>query len=147
MNMALDPRGKYLIQKGSGQIFVWSEALSKRKDMSDYDPVRSGKVIEGLAPPKRTTVPIEIQGQTFQVEPALYAVLMEMGNVMVGLQEQNAVLLGEQKPEAPNPPPEEAEPQKPDRPKPPAPKPPAKKRPTPRPKKKAASAPAKSEAK
>ncbi|MDA8126075.1 MAG: Arm DNA-binding domain-containing protein [Deltaproteobacteria bacterium] len=35
----LNSNGRYLIQDGSGHIYIWSEALAKRKDMRPYDPI------------------------------------------------------------------------------------------------------------
>jgi len=89
--MALDPKGKYLIQDGSGTVYVWTEALAKRKDMRPYDPVeRKGLAMEPTASEKR--VPIELQGKAFMVEAALHAVLTDMGKVLVALQEENRAL-------------------------------------------------------
>jgi len=88
--MALDPKGKYLIQDGSGTVYVWTEALSKRKDMRPYDPVKKGLTEEPTADEKR--VPIELQGKNFMVEAALHAVLTDMGKVLVALQEENRAL-------------------------------------------------------
>ena len=86
--MALDPKGKYLIQDGSGTVYVWTEALSKRKDMRPYDPVeRKGLAMDPTASEKR--VPIELQGKAFMVEAALHDVLTEMGSVLVALQGEN----------------------------------------------------------
>ena len=89
--MALDPKGKYLIQDGSGTVYVWTEALAKRKDMRPYDPVeRKGLAMDPTASEKR--VPIELQGKAFMVEAALHAVLTDMGKVLVALQEENRAL-------------------------------------------------------
>lgn len=88
--MALDPKGKYLIQDGSGHIYVWSEALAARKDMRPYDPVKKGLTEEPTADEKR--VPIELQGRTFMVEQALHDVLSEMAKVFAGMQEENRSL-------------------------------------------------------
>ena len=88
--MALDPKGKYLIQDGSGTVYVWSEALAARKDMRPYDPVKKGLTEEPTADEKR--VPIELQGKAFMVEAALHAVLTDMGKVLVALQEENRAL-------------------------------------------------------
>ena len=88
--MALDPKGKYLIQDGSGTIYVWSEALAARKDMRPYDPVKKGLSMEPTTNEKR--VPIELQGRTFMVEQALHDVLSEMAKVFAGMQEENRSL-------------------------------------------------------
>ena len=89
--MALDPKGKYLIQDGSGHIYVWSEALAARKDMWPYDHQTKGsKALEPTATEKR--VPIELQGKTFLVEDGLHAVLTDMGKVLVALQEEARAL-------------------------------------------------------
>ena len=88
--MALDPKGKYLIQDGSGTIYVWSEALAARKDMRPYDPVQKDRAQEPTASEKR--VPIEIQGKAFMVEQALHDVLSEMAKVFAGMQEENRSL-------------------------------------------------------
>ncbi len=87
----LDPKGQYLIQEGSGAVYIWSEALAKRKDMREYNP--SGQPIEPAAAEKK--VPIELQDKTFLVSPELHAVLAEMGAVMVALQDENARLKAE----------------------------------------------------
>lgn len=88
--MALDPKGKYLIQDGSGTIYIWTEALSNRKDMRPYDHETKGKFLEPTAAEKR--VPIELQGKTFMVEAPLHAVLTDMGKVLIGMQEENRAL-------------------------------------------------------
>jgi hypothetical protein len=89
--MALDPKGKYLIQDGSGTVYVWTEALSKRKDMRPYDPVeRKGLAMEPTASEKR--VPIELQGKAFMVEAALHDVLAEMAGIFTKVQEENKAL-------------------------------------------------------
>ena len=88
--MALDPKGKYLIQDGSGTIYVWSEALAARKDMRPYDPVAKDRAIEPTANEKR--VPIEIQGKAFMVDEALHGVLSEMAKVFTAMQEENKAL-------------------------------------------------------
>lgn len=89
--MALDPKGKYLIQDGSGTVYVWTEALAARKDMRPYDHQTKGsKALEPTATEKR--VPIELQGKTFLVEDGLHAVLTDMGKVLVALQEENRAL-------------------------------------------------------
>jgi len=88
--MALDPKGKYLIQDGSGTIYVWSEALAARKDMRPYDPVAKDRAIEPTANEKR--VPIEIQGKAFMVDEALHGVLSEMAKVFTAMQDENKAL-------------------------------------------------------
>ena len=89
--MALDPKGKYLIQDGSGTVYVWTEALAKRKDMRPYDPVeRKGLAMEPTASEKR--VPIELQGKAFMVEAALHDVLAEMAGIFTKVQEENKAL-------------------------------------------------------
>ena len=83
--MAEDRR---LIQDKTGTIYVYTDALAKRKDMS---LVRDGERV-GVFDSKASKVrriPIELQGNTFVVEPELHAVLLEMGEAMVGLQSEN----------------------------------------------------------
>ena len=87
--MALDPKGKYLIQDG-GTVYVWTEALAARKDMRPYDPERKGLALEPTANEKR--VPIELQGKAFMVAQDLHGVLTEMGGVLVALQAENKAL-------------------------------------------------------
>ncbi len=87
----LDPNGKYLIQDGSGTIYVWSEKLAARKDMRPYDPVSGTKAIDPVyAAEKR--VPIEIQGKNFMVDPDLHAQLVEMSGVFQTIQIENESL-------------------------------------------------------
>lgn len=88
--MALDPKGKYLIQEGSGHVYVWSEALAARKDMRPYDPVKKGLTEEPTANEKR--VPIVLQGKNFMVEAALHDVLAEMAGIFTKVQEENKAL-------------------------------------------------------
>ncbi len=83
----LDPKGKYLI-KDDGHIYPWTEALSKRKDMKPYDPETGRAQFEPVRLAEKT-VSIELQGKTFMVRQELYDVLVDMGNVMVELQEKN----------------------------------------------------------
>jgi hypothetical protein len=87
--MALDPKGKYLIQDG-GHIYPWTKQLATRKDMRPYDPENKGLAFEPTADEKR--VPIELQGKSFMVEASLHAVLTEMGGVLVKMQAENKAL-------------------------------------------------------
>lgn len=89
--MALDPKAKYLIQEGSGAIYLHTDKLAKRKDMKPYNPETGGRVIEPNEATKRL-VEIELKGKSFLVAPDLHDVLTEMGGVMVALQEENAAL-------------------------------------------------------
>jgi hypothetical protein len=80
-----------LIQDGSGSIYIYTDALAKRKDMKLYRPdARLGVEVPEASRVKR--IPIELQGNMFLVDPDLHAVLMEMGGVMVALQDENASL-------------------------------------------------------
>jgi len=81
--MPLDPKKKYLIQDGSNAIFQWTEVLGKRKDMRGYDPRTEMPIARPSGDP---TVSIELQGQTFQVNPKLSKIIIEMGDKLVELQ-------------------------------------------------------------
>jgi len=90
----LDPNGKYLIQDGSGHIFVYSDKLALRKDMRSYDP-KAGKVAVEPAPVTKGLVEIELQGKSFMVEQALYDLLAEMGEKWTEMQETVKTLTAE----------------------------------------------------
>lgn len=94
----LDPKQRYLIQDGSGQIYIRTEKLAKRKDMKEYDPVSKGKAFEPNEATTKKRVEIELQGKTFLVEQELYDVLTEMGSAMVALQQEIAALKPEAEP-------------------------------------------------
>lgn len=96
---ALDPNGKYLIQEGSGAVFVFSEKLAKRKDMRPFDPETGKPEATVSAPTVRDVnlVEIELQGKTFKVEQALHDTLTEMADVMTKLQDANKDMAEEKK--------------------------------------------------
>jgi hypothetical protein len=87
--MALNPKGKYLIQDDSGQIYPWSKALAKRKDMKPYN-VNTNKAINDLAapdaPPKTS---IELQGKTFFVNEELHETLVGLLEYVELLKKEN----------------------------------------------------------
>ncbi len=89
--LKLDPKQRYLIQDGSGQIFIRTEKLAKRKDMREYDP-KAGKQV--IVPNESTgnLMEITLKDKSFRVEKALYDVLVEMGEAMNALQEENKAL-------------------------------------------------------
>jgi hypothetical protein len=78
--------------KDDGTVYIWSEALAKRKDMRPYTTAERTGIEIPTATNKAKTIPIELQGEPFLVEENLHAVLMSMGGVMVALQEENEAL-------------------------------------------------------
>lgn len=67
--MSLDPNGRYL-QHDDGTIYVWNEALAKRKDMREYDP-KTKSIVSRNEPNQNVNVPLTLQGETFSVLPRL----------------------------------------------------------------------------
>ena len=92
MAAELDPGQKYLKQEETGAIYIWTEALSKRKDMRPYRPGDQLRAGLGQHIPDAAQEKIELQGKTFSVSKELYDVLMDMGSVLIALQEENATL-------------------------------------------------------
>lgn len=74
--MSLDPKGKYLRQEGSGQIYVWSETLAKRADMRPFNPVTMK--LETDLKPSKPKEEIELQGKKFVVETELAEMIYSM---------------------------------------------------------------------
>jgi len=83
--MPLDPKQKYLIQDGSNHIFIWTEALSKRKDMKPYH-LDEGRVMPKPIDDSRT---IKLGEKQFQVVPDLEATIDNMSKKIDALQAEN----------------------------------------------------------
>ena len=86
-----DPKQQYLIQDGSGAIYVRTERLAKRKDMRPFDP-ESGRAAIVQAQAQANLVALELQGRTFKVEPALQAMVADLLAFAAGGKEQLAAL-------------------------------------------------------
>lgn len=67
----LNPNGRYLIQEGSGHIYIWSEALAKRKDMRPYDPVTGQALVPGSVAPGQYEGDKEVENDNPNALPPL----------------------------------------------------------------------------
>lgn len=82
---------QYLKQDVSGTVYIRTDALAKRKDMRPFDPFSKGGEVD-IPRLGTKTVPIELQGKTFDVEPDLFELLTELSGVLVTMQEENTTL-------------------------------------------------------
>lgn len=84
-----DPKQQYLIQDGSGAIYIRTERLAKRKDMRPFDP-GSGRA--AVAQAQANLVALELQGRTFMVESELQTMVQDLLDFAAGGKEQLAAL-------------------------------------------------------
>ena len=61
---------KYLIKKSTGEIFIWTELLAEREDMSDYEPPRDNEPVEDVdvEPSKPELPPLDDSLEIFNAE-------------------------------------------------------------------------------
>jgi hypothetical protein len=57
---------KYLKQKGSGHVYVWSEALSQRDDMEPYEPPAPQTPAENAEEPSAESSGLEAALENFR---------------------------------------------------------------------------------
>jgi len=64
---------KYLIKNSTGEIYIWTESLAEREDMSDYEPPRDNKPVEEVEveevePVKPDLPPLDDSIELFKAE-------------------------------------------------------------------------------